>query len=235
MALLVLKEERIMRQSLKYAVAGVAMFMTAGQAAAADIEQAAPGCDCYGGPYISLFAGATFDAQDPHGSYSGSTTYELDTDTAFIVGGALGAHITPNFRGEVELSFKSHDIDDVRSDAGAFTGASGDVDIFFILANFWYDFDMGPLTPYLGGGVGVAKVDADLTLYDAYDWEINRWTLAGQVGAGVQWKFADHFGLDLGYRLKATAPVTFEALTTNDITGVSFLEHAVQLGLTFDF
>jgi opacity protein-like surface antigen len=229
---------RDMRHTLKYAAAGAAMFLAAGQAAAADLEEAVSGCNCYGGPYISLFAGATFDAQDPEGSYEGSYTYTFDTDTGFLVGGAIGAHITPNFRGEVELSFKSHDIDGVDdSDGDAITGASGDVDIFFVLANFWYDFDMGAFTPYIGGGVGVAKVNADLTLYDSYDWDVDNWTLAGQVGAGLQWKFADNWGLDLGYRLKATSPVDFEQGdgASYNITGVSFVEHVVQLGLTFGF
>jgi opacity protein-like surface antigen len=228
-----------MRQSLKYAAAGAVMFMAAGQAAAADIvEETAPGCNCYGGPYLSLFAGAAFDAQDPKASYAGSETYSLDTDTGFMVGGAIGAHITPNLRGEVELSFKSHDIDGADyPDGDPVTGVSGDVDIFFILANFWYDFDMGPLSPYFGGGVGVANVEADLTFWDAYTAEMDRWTLAGQVGAGVKWMFTDNWGLDLGYRLKATSPADLE-LKENfsyNFTGVSFVEHVVQLGLTFDF
>jgi opacity protein-like surface antigen len=227
-----------MRQSLKYAAAGAAMFMAAGQASAADLEEAVPGCNCYGGPYISLFGGATFDVQDTEISYGGSYTYSLDTDTGFIVGGALGAHITPNFRGEIELSFKSHDIDSAEdSDGDAVTGVDGDVDIFFILANFWYDFDMGNFVPYIGGGVGVAKVDSDLTFYDDYTAELDSWTLAGQVGAGLKWMFTDNWGLDLGYRLKATAPAEYqlEENFSYNFTGASFVEHVVQLGLTFDF
>jgi opacity protein-like surface antigen len=230
-----------MRHTLKYAAAGAAMFLAAGQAAAADmIEEAVPGCNCYGGPYISLFAGVAFDAQDPTGSYAGSDTYTLDLDTGFLVGGAFGAHITPNFRGEVELSFKSHDIDDVDDENGDSNTGNGDVDIFFVLANFWYDFDMGAFTPYIGGGVGVAKIDSELDLYGgSYAWEADTWTLAGQVGAGVQWKFADNFGLDLGYRLKATSPVDYDvdndSSASYNITGVSFVEHIVQLGLTFGF
>src|SRR5215216_5611467 len=230
---------RDMRHTLKYAAAGAAMFLAAGQAAAADmVEEAVPGCNCYGGPYISLFAGVTFDAQDTEVSYGGSSTYSIETDTGFLVGGAIGAHITPNFRGEIELSFKSHDIDSADdSDGDSVTGVSGDVDIFFILANFWYDFDMGNFTPYIGGGVGVAKIDADLAFYDDYTAELDRWTLAGQVGAGVKWMFTDNWGLDLGYRLKATAPADFQ-LEDNfsyNFTGASFVEHVVQLGLTFDF
>jgi opacity protein-like surface antigen len=230
-----------MRHTLKYAAAGAAMFLAAGQAAAADmIEEAVPGCNCYGGPYISLFAGAAFDAQDPKASYEGSYTYQLDTDTGFIVGGALGTHITPNFRGEVELSFKSFDIDDVKDSVGASLTGGGDVDIFFVLANFWYDFQMGPFTPYIGGGVGVAKIDGDFnTDSGEYVWDADRWTLAGQVGAGARWMFTDNLGLDLGYRLKATSPVDFEpdfdTSATYNQTGVSFVEHIVQLGITFDF
>jgi opacity protein-like surface antigen len=228
-----------MRQSIRYAAAGAAMFLAAGQAAAADmVEEAVPGCNCYGGPYISLFAGVAFDAQDPTGSYSGSDTWTLDTDTGFLVGGALGANITPNFRGEVELSFKSHDIDDVEDENGDSLTGNGDVDIFFVLANFWYDFDMGVFTPYLGGGVGVAKVKSDISIYDhAYFWDMDTWTLAGQLGAGVQWKFTDNFGLDLGYRLKATSPadLDFGFNASYNVTDVSFVEHVVQLGLTFDF
>src|SRR5215208_5477977 len=126
---------RDMRHTLKYAAAGAAMFLAAGQAAAADmVEEAVPGCNCYGGPYISLFAGAAFEAQDPKASYEGSYTYSFDMDTGFLVGGALGAHITPNFRGEVELSFKGIDIDDIKDSDGDSTTGAGDFDILFILA-----------------------------------------------------------------------------------------------------
>jgi opacity protein-like surface antigen len=225
-----------MRPMMKGLVAGAAMFLAAGQAAAADY--AAPADVYEPGHYVSLFAGWAFMADDPNGSYEGSYNYTFDLDSGFLVGGAIGTHITPNFRGEMELSFTSHDIDDVDdSDGDSLTG-SGEVDMLFILANFWYDFDLGVVSPYLGGGVGVANIDADLDLYDnsGYTWEVDDWVLAGQLGAGFMWDINDMFTLDFGYRLKATSSVNFAADDASyDITDVSFVQHVVQLGITFGF
>jgi opacity protein-like surface antigen len=187
---------------------------------------------------LRLYMNRVLMSEDPSGSYGGSYTYTVDLDGGFLIGGAIGTHITPNFRGELELSWTSHDIDDVEdSDGDSFTGVGGDVDMLFILANFWYDFNLGPVKPYLGGGVGVANIDGDLELYDSYTWDADRWVLAGQLGAGFIWDFTDAFSLDFGYRLKATSDVNFEVddNSSYDITGVNFVQHVVQLGITFGF
>ena len=41
--------------------------------------------------------------------------------------------------------------------------SDGEVSAFSLMANVWYDIDLGnsPITPFLGAGVGMAKVDVE--------------------------------------------------------------------------
>ena len=75
--------------------------------------------------------------------------------------------------------------------------ASGELRTFTLMANAWYDFDMGSnFTPYIGGGVGYA--DNELThglLADGSGGDF-----AWQLGAGVNYKISDGTSVGLGYR-----------------------------------
>ena len=235
-----------MRHLLLGAVAASAMIMGAAQASAADVDYVAP--PETGGVYAGIFAGVTFPS-DIKGQYYGSTDLEIDADTGFIVGGVLGTSITPNLRGEFELSYAQNDVDDECLVANSFGGwcdddndsIDGDLGTLFLLGNVWYDFHFAGISPYIGGGVGAAIVMPDLTLYDDddYEWSENRLSAAGQLGVGFIWGFSDNMALDIGYRAKAVLGGTFSdgdacenACSAEDIT---YVLHTVQLGLTFGF
>ncbi|MCA3573558.1 MAG: hypothetical protein IOC86_06530, partial [Aestuariivirga sp.] len=97
-----------------------------------------------------------------------SGNVSLDTDTGFLIGGVLGyAWGDTGLRTELELSYSQANLDGFDIDwdnwndgpDGDDLDFDGDVSVTYIFGNLWYDFghvfDMGGITPYIGGGLGV--------------------------------------------------------------------------------
>ena len=120
----------------------------------------------------------------------------------------------------------------------------------FLLVNGWYDFGTGTvITPYVGGGAGVAKVST-LALDDCtcgtktvFGAETT-YTPAAQLGAGIKVRLADPVSLDLGYRYKVAAGSGVGFTYVDDSFFPAFQElglqqsgligiHSVTAGLTF--
>jgi opacity protein-like surface antigen len=192
-----------------------------------------------------------------------------EVDDGFLIGGAFGAQFTDNFRGEIEVSgarldTKTHaeEYVDYGDTKGNEYEAKDDDHLteLFILANLWFGFPISStFSPYIGGGVGVAHVDANFGVppFATNTGETNDvsvkinaddWALAYQVGAGLLIALSDHFAIDLGYRFKGIhnvdlddpvfcggeecdpPVVDFKADDDFDIH-----EHVAQIGITIGF
>jgi opacity protein-like surface antigen len=160
-------------------------------------------------------------------------THEADlhgeVDDGFLIGGAIGAQITENFRAELEVSHaqldtKTEATDYVLFDSGASYSAKDEDELneLFIMANVWFGFPISSMfSPYFGGGVGVAHVDGDFGVsefstgpveYDTFSASVDAdsWNFAYQIGAGILIGLSDHFAIDLGYRFKAIPNVDLD-------------------------
>jgi opacity protein-like surface antigen len=118
----------------------------------------------------------------------------------------------------------------------------------FLLFSGWYDFDTGgAVTPYLGGGVGIARLTSaaiiDCPCVDRNAVSDPAFVPAVQLGAGVRVKLADPVSLDIGYRYRAAPSADLgllhggsdgllPRLTAIAQTGPIGI-HAVSAGLTF--
>lgn len=124
--------------------------------------------------YVSAFAGATFiDDVVLRGLVGGNPqTVELDFDIGYVIGGALGHNYGQIFdgvdlRAELELSYSDNNIDSIFF-SGNGPAAEINVDGDFSATNLFVNalFDLPGLgndliTPYVGGGLGVAFTDLD--------------------------------------------------------------------------
>jgi opacity protein-like surface antigen len=121
-------------------------------------------------------------------------------------------------------------------------------DVQFLLLNAFYDIDTGSaFTPYLGGGLGVARITTTLDDTCGCVTGMNtRLAPAAQLGGGLRIALSEPISLDFGYRYKVTGDQGFSALdaffytfpygayegsavNTSGIIGV----HTLQAGLTF--
>jgi opacity protein-like surface antigen len=175
-------------------------------------------------------------------SMSGNVS--LDTDTGFLIGGVLGYKWgETGLRTELELSYSQANLDgfdvdwdnnyDMYQSAmldGDDLDLDGDVAVTYIFGNIWYDFgqhfDMGGISPYVGGGLGVGFVDIDIDGVDGIDFAASgsETGFAFQIGGGLMWNIADNIALDLGYRYRGVALDDYdESLTSqNVLLGINF-------------
>lgn len=82
-------------------------------------------------------------------------------DAGFAILGAVGYGFGNNIRTEFELGYTSTGGDKIRSGATTTNIVGGDIDLYTLYAAAYYDFAVGDIKPYLGGGLGMAIADTD--------------------------------------------------------------------------
>lgn len=217
-----------------FLIAFFAVFISAPAANAQDY--------IYGG--ISGRVSFLRDADNSGGGISIESSYDTGLGVSGHVGAAFG-----NFRIEGELGWQKNDVDKltitndggigVALGVGSLNGlsvdADGDVSGIALMVNGYYDFDTGgPWKPYVGVGIGYARVSADISavgvkIVDDHD---NVFAYQGMLGIGYEIsKATTIYG---GYRYFATADPSFE-----DTAGSSFdsetRSHNIEAGIRFVF
>jgi opacity protein-like surface antigen len=185
--------------------------------------------------------------------------------TGFVLGGNAGIEWGNGLRTELELSYRQHSshkhahlkthysigYSTTSGDGGApyrvhTTLASRNSDVpanvrlraWSLMANAWYDFDLGlPITPYIGGGVGLAQVKISGSLADTTLFEKNDEVFAWQAGAGFSIPITDATKVFVDYRYFAAngAHLKLEPGFNGGSINADFDSHSVILGLRFNF
>ena len=179
----------------------------------------------------------------PFGAVAGDI--ELSDEMGFAL--AVGFETAGGQRVELEAAFRSSDIEganDARLNSNpvppVFYRLSGDVDTWSLMVNVRQVIDVGPVRPYVGGGLGFARHDGTAAL--AVE-PLPLFLPAGLegVGSGDDTVFAYQFmaGLEVdlaedatlfgGYRYMGTADLEIESLTA------SFDTHAIEAGIRIRF
>lgn len=211
--------------------------------------------------YVSVFGGANWQANDGAGFQSGpptfsfgTTAYNLDSDTGFVLGGTVGVHLDRwlhGLRAEVEASYRRNDVNGNWSVETFSTVQGGVIDAnnstFAVMANVWYDIDIGrKWTPYIGGGAGWARRDVDgafITTFTNFNlstyghaFSVSESGFAWQLGAGINYEIQDGVRLGVGYRYFRGPEIRNDIFLGKHDLPVNFDQdnHAVQLELAVD-
>ena len=165
-------------------------------------------------------------------------------DTGFTIGAAYGYHYTDKLRVEADLGYRKSDLDKVTI-GGVTLDGSGDMSTLTLLANGYYDFDLGgPVAPYVGFGFGMAIVDVDTSDTESrVSVDDSGTTFAFNLMAGVSYGVGDNVDLDLGYRyLGAIDPELDATFAPGGILGggtttvnVDVEVHEIFLGMRYTF
>lgn len=175
-----------------------------------------------GGWYVNVTGGGNWlDDNDFVATTAGGDALTVSTgsDGGFVVAGAVGFNlgtVVPGLRVEAEVAYRENQVDGVFTAtpvAGSTTGTLDyDHSALSVLANVWYDFDLGDVSPYIGGGIGWADVEADGNFADAspavYPFSVSDDGFAWQLGAGINFKIAPNMKLGVGYRYFSGPEVT---------------------------
>jgi opacity protein-like surface antigen len=188
-------------------------------------------------PYLGVQVGGTW-VEDADIDYNNPlfNDGEATFDTGFNVGITGGVDCGPG-RYELELSYRQNDFDEISAPGFASIPVGGDISALAFMANAFWDIETGsPVTPYLGGGIGVANVSINDLAEPAFGQiaDDDDTVFAYQFGAGVALELNPNMALDLGYRYFATSDPEF-----TDVEGDKFESeyktHNASLGLRIMF
>ncbi|MES1944848.1 OmpA/MotB [Salinisphaera sp. PC39] len=165
-------------------------------------------------------------------------SFETEYDTGYLGSLALGYAHNNGWRTEIEARYALNDLDRVTlregfgNQNGETRGADGEYTSTSLMANAWYEFNAdGDWHPYLGGGVGAARLD-----YEALDFNEDDMVFAYQVGAGISYDLTDYTSVSLGYRYFGTDDPSFSTGSSDfqDLDS-EYQQHAALLSLRYTF
>lgn len=191
----------------KWLIGLVVALLTAGLAASVSA-----------GPYVAgnfglvAVSDATLTSPAPSG--------KMSTNPGFGFMAAIGNGFD-NLRAEVEVAYRSNDLDKVYS-----TPSSGKITSLSGMGNLLFDLDLSEsVRPFLGAGMGLANLDTnDNNLNNANDL-----VFAYQIIAGLGLPLSHVTTLDLQYRYFATTNPDFDGKE------VEYQSNNFFAGLRFDF
>lgn len=202
---------------------------------------AAPAHAAGSGWYVNLTGGGNWlDDNDFAVSAAGDTlTVNTESDAGWVVSGAIGYSlakmVTPGLRVEVEVGYRENAVDGdwASSDGGADAGLiEYDHSALSVMANVWYDFDVGGVRPYVGGGIGWADVEVDGNFLsgDVPAFSYSDDGFAWQAGGGINFDVSPNMQLGVGYRYFQGPEVTLFAPSLANSAGGD-LEHDNHSGV----
>ncbi len=148
--------------------------------------------------------------------------------------GALGLRLSPQWRVEGELSYRSAGADKISFSGGAPAAATlgGDLKTWLLMLNVFYDFNLkwDYLNPYLTAGIGLARNsarfdDTSANNIDASDTTMN---MAWQLGGGLKYRVKKDLALTGGYRYLGMTSPEIGSYT------VDYSGHEFRLGVEYD-
>lgn len=163
----------------------------------------------------------------------------LDTDTGFGISGAAGYRFD-NARLELEVAYNNNNVDGVTVNDLAEIPLDGDIESAQFMVNGYYDIPTNSrFSPYIGGGVGVATlnandVEANVPGLGALALDDTGVSFVFQAKAGVNYAISDQASAFLGYRLHGIPGQNFDAFGA-DFDADTLLVHSVQLGARYQF
>lgn len=198
--------------------------------------------------YVSTFLGGHFLPDIVTDTLANGVPFSEETyeqDTGFAARFAIGGRVNEHFRAEVELGFSRNNLGSIVetiNGVGTPNAGHGEIDTITAIASVWGDLPVFSsnwgLTPYVGGGIGVALVDSQLiyTAFPTYGPQDTSVEFAAQLGAGINWAINNRFSAGLGYRLMfINGPEISQITALNEISTYRYddlFSHSVGITLT---
>lgn len=232
------------KKALLASVAAAALSLGMATARAADIEPVAESASWY----VSFFGGATWldDVDTRYDFGADRERNEAGTERGMIIGGAIGTWLTDDLRVEFEVAYSDNRVDSVHYESennqvdGVYD-ATGYSRTLTFMGNIWYDVPVSDwVTPYIGGGAGIAFIDGETRYLDNGEkpYDSSETGLAFQAGAGLRFAVLDNVTLDVGYRLRGVEGVKFgdsDFAASSDYDADTIISHNIIGGVSIGF
>lgn len=174
--------------------------------------------------YVGGGIGLTVTTDSDYSDSTSSGSFELDRAANLSL--AVGKKFKENFRGEVELSYRTADLDSVAISGVGTASLDGDIETTTLLVNGYYDFETEVnLKPYLSAGIGFARHDAEDSVLGSGDDTV----FAYQAGFGASYTLSDKTDLYTGYRYLGSSDPEFSGLEAE------YDAHELNVGVRYSF
>ena len=168
------------------------------------------------GMYGSFNAGLAKSA-DGNMTISGVGSAELEYDTSFTVGGAIGYRLgeSGDYRVEGEVAYQNNEVDRIGNNSLPFDPGGGvissmEFSMLTFLLNGYIDFNYGSaFSWFFTGGFGFARIDGEMTVNGVTDDEDDT-VFAYQLGVGAGYAVTETVTLDCKYRYLSTEDFNIE-------------------------
>lgn len=180
-----------------------------------------------------FYVGASGGVSIPRDSDLESSAFNVEAqqDIGWLGLINFGYEYGHGLRTELEFGYRKSDLDTIGG-----VGASGDVSALSGMLNLIYDLDVSwPIMPYIGAGIGAARVKANgASPVSTTSIDDNDTGLAYQIMAGIEYAVTDQLMLNMGYRYFAVPDLTFTASNGASVD-TDYASHNVTLGLRYLF
>jgi len=164
---------------------------------------------------------------------------KVNTETGFGINSAVGYQFE-DARVELNLGYNRNTVDGVSINDAAEVPVDGRFEVWSVAANGYYDISTGSAwRPYIGGGVGVAKlaaddVEVDIPVVGQATLDDSGLGFIFQAQAGVAYDFSQTASAFVGYRLQGV-PGTQFTVEDVDFDADTVFIHSIQAGGRFRF
>lgn len=163
---------------------------------------------------------------------------EIALDAGHLISGAIGHEFASGLRLEGELLYQHATTGDIDFPDAAFTFTSeGTTTTTAAMLNAWYSLGGGTVSPFIGGGIGMASVSVDVpTPPGGPDDEVadTATAFAWQLGAGADIAVNDSTSVVLSYRLLDVSGLSLTDSDGDDLEA-DLQTHVVTAGVRFSF
>jgi len=190
------------------------------------------------GMYGSFNAGVAMPA-DGNMTISGVGSAELEYDTSFTVGGAIGYRLgeSGDYRVEGEVAYQNNEVDRIGNNSLPAELDDGEIlssmetSVLTFLLNGYIDFNYGSaFSWFFTGGLGFARIDGEMTVDGVTDDEDDT-VFAYQLGVGTGYAVTETVTLDCKYRYLRTEDFNIEG---GDVE-VASPSHSITVGIRVAF
>ena len=189
------------------------------------------------GMYGSFNAGVAKPA-DGNMTMSSVGSAELEYDTSFTVGGAIGYRLgeTGDYRVEGEVAYQNNEVDRIANNSLPYNPGGGvissmEFSMLTFLLNGYIDFNYGSaFSWFVTGGLGFARYDGEMTVNGVTADEDDT-VFAYQLGVGTGYAVTETVTLDCKYRYLRTEDFNIEG---GDVE-VASPSHSITVGIRVAF
>lgn len=198
------------------------------------------------GFYVGAHAGTSITDTESVSSAGAVNIQDMDFNLGPMAGIKAGTrqHLAGRLdvRPEFELSYARNSVGDLTAQVGL-TGAGpqtvdadGSLNTWSGMLNTWFDYQMsGPVTPYVGGGIGFVSTSiSDLEIAGADISDDSATNFGYQLGAGAAYSVTEAVDVELGYRYVDAGETSFDT-STGGTLDIDTSTHRVMAGVRYTF